>query len=49
VRATRVRYVPTWVRHPDYRVLPASRGSLSWRRTVAVAGRRPGIRPVRAR
>jgi poly-gamma-glutamate capsule biosynthesis protein CapA/YwtB (metallophosphatase superfamily) len=49
VRAKRVRYVPTWVRHPDYRVLPASRGSLSWRRTVAVAGRRPGIRPVRAR
>ena len=42
VRATRVRYVPTWVRHPDYRVLPAARGSLSWRRTVAAAGRRPG-------
>jgi poly-gamma-glutamate capsule biosynthesis protein CapA/YwtB (metallophosphatase superfamily) len=47
VRAKRVRYVPTWVRHPDYRVLPASRGSLSWRRTVSVAGRRPGIGPVR--
>jgi poly-gamma-glutamate capsule biosynthesis protein CapA/YwtB (metallophosphatase superfamily) len=44
-RVDRVRYVPTWVRHPDYRVLPARRGSLSWRRTVAVAGRRPGIRP----
>ncbi len=47
VRARRVRYVPTWVRHPDYRVLPATRGSLSWRRTVAAAGRRPGIGPVR--
>ena len=47
VRAARVRYVPTWVRHPDYRVLPAKRGSESWRRTVSVAGRRPGIRPVR--
>jgi poly-gamma-glutamate capsule biosynthesis protein CapA/YwtB (metallophosphatase superfamily) len=47
VRARRVRYVPTWVRHPDYRVLPASRGSLSWRRTVGFAGRRPGIGPVR--
>ena len=47
VKATRVRYVPTWVRHPDYRVLPASPGSLSWRRTVAAAGRRPGIGPVR--
>ncbi|MEA2332731.1 MAG: hypothetical protein QOH58_2869 [Thermoleophilaceae bacterium] len=47
VRARRVRYVPTWVRHPDYRVLPAAPGSLSWRRTVAAVGRRPGIRPVR--
>jgi poly-gamma-glutamate capsule biosynthesis protein CapA/YwtB (metallophosphatase superfamily) len=47
VRAKRVRYVPTWVRHPDYRILPASPGSLSWRRTVAAAGRRPGIGPTR--
>jgi poly-gamma-glutamate capsule biosynthesis protein CapA/YwtB (metallophosphatase superfamily) len=46
-KAKRVRYVPTWVRHPDYRVLPAARGSLSWRRTVGVAGRRAGIGPVR--
>jgi poly-gamma-glutamate capsule biosynthesis protein CapA/YwtB (metallophosphatase superfamily) len=45
VTAKRVRYVPTWVRHPDYRVLPAKRGSLSWKRTVAAAGRRPGIGP----
>ena len=47
VRAKRVRYVPTWVRHPDYRVLPAKRGSLSWRRTVAAAGHGRGIGPVR--
>jgi Bacterial capsule synthesis protein PGA_cap len=47
VRATRIRYLPTWVRHPDYRVLPAARGSPSWRRTVSVAGRGPGIGPVR--
>jgi poly-gamma-glutamate capsule biosynthesis protein CapA/YwtB (metallophosphatase superfamily) len=47
VKAKRVRYIPTWVRHPDYRVLPASPGSLSWKRTVAAAGRRPGIAPVR--
>jgi Bacterial capsule synthesis protein PGA_cap len=47
VRAKRVRYVPTWVRHPDYRVLPARRGSVSWRRTVAVAGRARWLRPSR--
>jgi poly-gamma-glutamate capsule biosynthesis protein CapA/YwtB (metallophosphatase superfamily) len=47
VRATRVRYLPIWVRHPDYRVLPARRGSLSRKRTVAAAGRRPRIGPVR--
>ena len=49
VRARRVRYLPTWVRHPDYAVLPAAPGSASWRRTVAVAGRAPWLRPVRAR
>jgi poly-gamma-glutamate capsule biosynthesis protein CapA/YwtB (metallophosphatase superfamily) len=47
VKAKRVRYLPIWVRHPDYRVLPATRGSLSWKRTVAAAGKRPGIGPVR--
>jgi poly-gamma-glutamate capsule biosynthesis protein CapA/YwtB (metallophosphatase superfamily) len=47
VEATRVRYLPIWVRHPDYRVLPATRGSPSWKRTVAAAGRRPRIGPVR--
>jgi hypothetical protein len=48
-RARRVRYVPTWVRHPDFAVLPAAPGSPSWDRTVAVAGRRPGIRPISQR
>jgi poly-gamma-glutamate capsule biosynthesis protein CapA/YwtB (metallophosphatase superfamily) len=47
VRAKRVRYVPTWVRHPDYRVVPAARGTPSWERTVAVAGRAPWLRPAR--
>ena len=46
VRAQRVRYVPTWVRHPDMTVLRATPGSASWHRTVSVAGRRPGIRPA---
>ena len=47
VRALRVRYVPTYVRHPDYRVLPAAPGSTSWNRTVATAGKRPRVKPVR--
>jgi poly-gamma-glutamate capsule biosynthesis protein CapA/YwtB (metallophosphatase superfamily) len=47
VRAKRVRYVPVWVRHPDYRVLPARRGSISWRRTVSVVGRAGWLRPAR--
>lgn len=46
-RARRIRYLPTWVRHPDLTVLPAARGSASWKRTVSVAGRRPRIRPAR--
>ena len=56
-RVQRVRYVPTWVRHPDYAVLPVGRAyrrgsadraalSASYRRTVDVAGRR--ARPVPA-
>jgi hypothetical protein len=56
-RAERVRYIPTWVQHPDFVVLPvgaALRRSLadpaalraSYRRTVAVAGRGRGIHPV---
>ncbi|HMJ96044.1 MAG TPA: CapA family protein [Thermoleophilaceae bacterium] len=49
VRAPRIRYVPTWVRHPDLTVLPAAPGSASWKRTVSVAGRRPGVRPLKPR
>ena len=49
VRARRIRYVPTWVRHPDFAVLPAAPGSPSWNRTVSVAGRRPRIGPVTPR
>jgi poly-gamma-glutamate synthesis protein (capsule biosynthesis protein) len=54
---SRVDYVPTWVRHPDYAVLPVGvalrrhlaparvlRGSR--RRTISVAGRARGVRPV---
>jgi poly-gamma-glutamate synthesis protein (capsule biosynthesis protein) len=55
-----VDYVPTWVRHPDYAVLPvgvalrrqlAPAGVLraSRRRTVSVAGRARGVRPVSGR
>jgi hypothetical protein len=46
-RARRIRYVPTWVRHPDYTVMRATPGSPSWNRTVSVAGRRATIGPVR--
>jgi Bacterial capsule synthesis protein PGA_cap len=55
-RVRRVRYVPTWVQHPDYTVLPvgpalddgeADPASLraSYERTVEVAGRGDGIEP----
>src|ERR671910_512986 len=55
-RVRRVRYVPTWVQHPDYTVLPvgqaleegeADPASLraSYERTVDVAGRGDGIAP----
>jgi hypothetical protein len=58
-RVTFIHYVPIWVRHPDYVVLPAG---FAWRtdradaaalrasyeRTVAVAGRGPQIQPVPA-
>ena len=51
-RVTRMKYVPTWVDHLDYRVLPAGAGpeaneadpaalSASYERTVGVVGRRP--------
>jgi hypothetical protein len=48
-RARRVRYVPTWVRHPDYTVMRATPGSPAWRTVVSAAGRRRGIVPVRPR
>jgi poly-gamma-glutamate synthesis protein (capsule biosynthesis protein) len=52
-----VDYVPTWVRHPDYAVLPVGVGlrrnlaparvlRASRQRTIAVAGRARGVRPV---
>jgi poly-gamma-glutamate synthesis protein (capsule biosynthesis protein) len=46
-RVERVRYMPTWVRHSDYTVLPAGQGTDSWRRTVATVGRARGLRPCR--
>jgi hypothetical protein len=52
-RVERIRYTPTWVRHPDYTVLPLTRRSrpaqlrASWRRTVGVVGRARGLRPAR--
>jgi hypothetical protein len=46
-RARRIRYVPTWVRHPDYTVMRATPGSASWNRTVSVAGNRKGVRPLK--
>ncbi|HEX4806225.1 MAG TPA: CapA family protein [Conexibacter sp.] len=55
-----VEYVPVWVRHPDYAVLPigdalrrrladASALRGSYARTVRVAGRARGVTPVPAR
>ena len=56
-RVTFVHYVPIWVRHPDFVVLPAGTAwrtdsadaaalRASYRRTVAVAGRGPRIQPI---
>src|SRR4051812_11243787 len=45
VRATRVRYLPTYVRHPDYTVVHA-RGA-SRHRTIRVAGRSKRVVPIR--
>ena len=43
----RITYTPTWVRHPDYAVLRAGRTNrASYRRTVAVVGRRPRLKPA---
>jgi poly-gamma-glutamate synthesis protein (capsule biosynthesis protein) len=60
VQAKLVRYVPTWVRHPDYEVLPvgpalangeadATELRASYQRTVSVAGRGPKVDPVPAK
>jgi hypothetical protein len=46
-RVARVTYSPIYVRHPDYTVRRAARGSESWRRTVAVVGSRRLVRPER--
>jgi hypothetical protein len=43
-RVPRVRYVPVWVRRPDYVVVPAPADS--WRRTVSVVGRRGYVQPI---
>src|SRR5512135_1886966 len=58
-RVTFIRYVPIWVRHPDYVVLPAGSAwrtdpaaaaalRASYERTVAVAGRGPRVQPIPA-
>jgi Bacterial capsule synthesis protein PGA_cap len=47
-RVERITYTPTWVRHPDYAVLPARRAQrASYRRTVAVVGRSRRVHPAR--
>jgi len=56
-RVTFIHYVPIWVRHPDYVVLPAGTAwrtdpadaaslRASYERTVAVAGRGPQTQPI---
>jgi hypothetical protein len=58
-RVTFIRYVPIWVRHPDFVVLPAGTAwrtdpadaaalRASYERTVAAAGRGPRIQPIPA-
>jgi hypothetical protein len=58
-RVSFIHYVPVWVRHPGYLVLPAGTAwrtdpadaaalRASYERTVAVAGRGPRIQPVPA-
>src|SRR5215218_886612 len=52
-RVERIRYTPTFVSHPAYKVLPLRRRAgtapmrTSWRRTVGVVGRARGLRPAR--
>jgi poly-gamma-glutamate capsule biosynthesis protein CapA/YwtB (metallophosphatase superfamily) len=47
-RVRRVRYLPVWVRHPDYAVLPATGGTApdARARVVDVVGRGGGIAPL---
>jgi hypothetical protein len=45
-RARRIRYIPTWVRHPDYTVMRATPGSPSWIRTVTSVGHTQGSDPL---
>ena len=56
----RITYTPTWVRHPDFAVLPVGRAlrrgladpatlRASYERTVGVAGRGPNLKPSPAR
>ncbi len=48
VHVERVTYTPTWVRHPDYKVVHAAGAQrASWRRTVAVVGHTRRVRPTR--
>jgi Bacterial capsule synthesis protein PGA_cap len=58
-RVTFIHYVPIWVRHPDFVVLPAGTAwrtdqanaaalRASYERTVAAAGRGPRIQPIPA-
>ena len=45
-RVTRIGYLPTWVRHPDYAVVPAPPDSR--RRTIDIVGRSKRLRPLLA-
>ncbi len=58
-RVSFIHYVPIWVRHPDFMVLPAGTAwrtdpadaaalRASYERTVAIAGRGPQIQPIPA-
>ena len=45
-RVEKITYTPTWVRHPDYKVLRAARAQRgSYARTVATVGRSRRVRP----
>ena len=48
-RVKRVRYLPVWVRRPDYTVLPATGETAldARRRVVGVVGRGDGVKPLR--